>query len=62
MEKDNHCNRSIVEQIYDEFIVNIEGQDDFNAEMIENIKEFITKGEIKKSEKVAEAISLAVSR
>lgn len=62
MENENICKRSIVEQIYDELIVNIEGQDEFDAEIVEKIKELITKGEIKKSVKIAEAIRLTVAK
>jgi len=62
MENENICKRSIVEQIYDELVVNIESQDEFDAEIVEKIKELITKGEIKKSVKIAEAIRLTAAK
>jgi hypothetical protein len=47
---------SLVQQIFDEMFSKIEGQEEFNSDIIEDLKQLAVKGDLKKPQKVAKAI------
>jgi hypothetical protein len=47
---------SLVQQIYDEMFSRIEGQKEFNADVIKDLKQLAVEGNLKKTQKVVEVI------
>lgn len=56
MTEDIQIQKSLVQQIYDEMFSKIEGQEEFDISIIDNIKRLAANGELKKPQKVSKAI------
>ncbi len=48
--------KSLVEQIFDEMFASIEGQEEFDAQTIQRLKQLAISGDFKKAMQVAKAI------
>jgi hypothetical protein len=56
MADDRAVPKSLIEQIYDEFVKRLEGKEGFDADLVEKIRELSRSGELKSHPKMQKAL------
>jgi hypothetical protein len=51
--------KTLIGQVFDEMFTNIEGQEEFDAQMIKNLKQLAINGNLKKAAQITKAIKSA---
>lgn len=56
MAEQTHIEKSLIDQILDEMFVNVEGKVEFNNKTIQNLKQLVISGNLKKANEVIKAL------